>query len=272
MSGVLACNGLQTMHILFWPVRVLLTVLSFSTIALALPAQAAGNAWYENPQIVVELYTSQGCSSCPPADRLITNLTGCDRIHPLGFHVDYWNYLGWKDEFADKAYTQRQVRYANEFGNSTIYTPQIIVQGERDMVGSYEREVTAAIKKTASRLDENRFRLDPRTMRISGIRPGKALTLTLVQFDPGVHRIAIGAGENRGRNIEYVNVVTGIREFKLRTSANNSVKIPNVAANIVRNADQSISLLLHEQDSQRILSSWVRHAKTWDRQDCLEDL
>src|SRR5438046_1978213 len=88
--------------------------------------------------VVLELFTSQGCSSCPPADRLLGSYTNQENVIPLSFHVDYWNHLGWKDPFSNAAFSQRQETYANAFASSGVYTPQVIINGQKEMVGSDE--------------------------------------------------------------------------------------------------------------------------------------
>jgi len=95
--------------------------------------------------IVVELFTSQGCSSCPPADRLLAQLADDGRVAPLSFHVDYWDELGWVDPYAKPAWTQRQRVYAKALGDDRVYTPELVVGGKTGMVGSNKSQVTSAI-------------------------------------------------------------------------------------------------------------------------------
>jgi hypothetical protein len=95
--------------------------------------------------VIVELFTSQGCSSCPPADRLLSKLGQDPRVIPLAFHVDYWNYIGWTDPFSSKAWSQRQQGYARAFHSNRIYTPQLVVSGRTEVVGSNESGVRRQI-------------------------------------------------------------------------------------------------------------------------------
>src|SRR5882757_9487139 len=112
------------------------------------PAEAG-----ERP-IVVELFTSEGCSSCPPADALLAGLASRPEVLALSFHVDYWDRLGWKDPFSSPEATQRQHRYAELLGTSTVYTPQIIVDGKWQAVGSDRSEVERALDAARRNGDE----------------------------------------------------------------------------------------------------------------------
>lgn len=104
--------------------------------------------------VLVELFTSEGCSSCPPADAIfaslgkVTNLDEAEVI-PLAFHVDYWDRLGWKDPYSSKEWTERQNQYARTLGNAQIYTPQMIIDGKNEAVGSRQEDVSASIRKAA---------------------------------------------------------------------------------------------------------------------------
>ena len=109
-----------------------------------LPCAATDSAPARTP-VVVELFTSQACSSCPPADRLLTEIGSRDDIIALAFHVDYWNHLGWQDPFSSSEWSQRQQRYAETLFRGRVYTPQIVVNGRTHLVGSRRHEVEATI-------------------------------------------------------------------------------------------------------------------------------
>ena len=108
------------------------------TIGFAAPIRADG-------PVVVELFTSQGCSSCPPADAMLHELADRTDVIALALHVDYWDYIGWKDEFADPNYAKRQRGYAVEAGRRSVYTPQMIINGTTDIVGARPMELSKAI-------------------------------------------------------------------------------------------------------------------------------
>jgi hypothetical protein len=184
-------------------------IVSLAFIASLSPAAALA----ADRPVVVELFTSQGCSSCPPANALLNELSRSRRdILPLAFHVTYWDQLGWKDPFSLQAATQRQAQYGNRFGDGS-YTPEIVVDGSAGVVGSSRGEVGSAIE---------RAKRDGRTAAVvnvakdgdgvsiqigSGSGNGRVL---LIGFDHQ-HTTSIGRGENGGRTLEEFNVVRSIR-------------------------------------------------------------
>jgi hypothetical protein len=184
-------------------------LISFAIAAVLGPlaAQAA-----DRP-VVVELFTSQGCSSCPPANAYLNELARERRdLLPLAFHVTYWDRLGWKDTFSLDAATDRQARYGARFGDGS-YTPEIVVDGMSSHVGSYRNEIGAAIEgakrqsQIAATID---IRNDGGRLRIGvggGSGRGKVL---LIGFDRA-HQTAIRRGENGGRTLDESNVVRSIR-------------------------------------------------------------
>ncbi|SFI86091.1 DUF1223 domain-containing protein [Albimonas pacifica] len=194
--------------------RAVAAALPLAPALLALPALLApAPAPAEEPPApltVVELFTSQGCSSCPPADELLAELAARPDVLALSLHVDYWDYLGWKDAFAMPAFTKRQVAYGEAAGARSVYTPQIIVQGDARMVGSHRDKVLAAVADAAEA---------PRVAAISIREAGEGLEVRvrpLVAGAPGgvlwfvtFHTpapILIPKGENAGREVQYRNV------------------------------------------------------------------
>jgi len=166
-------------------------------------------AWAETRPIVVELFTSQGCSSCPPADALLGELAQNPSLIALGFHVDYWDRLGWKDPLSAPGSTARQHDYARQFGNNEVYTPQMVVDGTRAVVGSNRAAVASAIATAQPEAAASvRFAEDGRSVEIgAGAGHGRVL---LVSF--ALRRTnAVERGENAGSMAVDIHGVTGVR-------------------------------------------------------------
>lgn len=162
--------------------------------------------------VVVELYTSQGCSSCPPADQLLTELSKRQDVIALALHVDYWDYLGWKDNFGSAAYSNRQRAYAKAASKRTVYTPQVVVQGANFAVGHRAHDVTDLITHHANHSDmvELDLQRDGDVLTISAkVSEGNVgrSVIQLVRYEPK-QIVKIRGGENSGREITYTNIVT----------------------------------------------------------------
>lgn len=169
---------------------------------------AAPSAWCETRPVVVELFTSQGCSSCPPADALLGKLAQRPDVIALGFHIDYWDRLGWKDPLSSEDATARQRTYARRFNGGQVYTPQMVVDGTREMVGSDQGAVASGIRAAQPEAAAPvHFSNDGRRVSIG---PGRGSgTILLVRFVR--HRTTrIGAGENASRTAEDSNAVKTI--------------------------------------------------------------
>ncbi|MGI9382333.1 MAG: DUF1223 domain-containing protein [Methyloligellaceae bacterium] len=166
---------------------------------------------------VVELFTSQGCSSCPPADALLEKYAARDDVIALSLPVDYWDYLGWKDTLASPAYSKRQRDYARTRGDSQVYTPQVVVNGVAHAVGSDKRTIDRQISRTIKRQARVPVRLRPDGEKVvieTGAAPdglGNASGTIWLALVKKSEKVTIQRGENRGRKITYFNVV---RELK----------------------------------------------------------
>lgn len=166
--------------------------------------------------VVVELFTSQGCSSCPPADALLGELAQRPDVVALAFHVDYWDYIGWKDPFASPATTARQRQYAGTLGLRIVYTPQMVVDGRIDVVGSYRREVESAIETSAARPKlavriEDDGQGGHRAVIPAG-DSGEEATIWLAILD-SQQETKVGRGENGGRTLREFNIVREWRQI-----------------------------------------------------------
>ena len=178
---------------------------------------APGAASAANVKPVVELFTSQSCSSCPPADALLVELARREEVIALSYHVDYWNYIGWADPFSSKESTMRQRGYREELKLRYVYTPQIVVDGVGDAVGSSKAKVSALIEMARKR-EKVRVTLatEPdgagRVQIASGMHRGAPATVWAVIYDKS-HTTAIARGENAGVTITNANVVRVIKKI-----------------------------------------------------------
>lgn len=171
----------------------------------------AARAQNDSP-IVIELYTSQGCSSCPPADAFLRELVTREDVLPLALHVDYWDYIGWDDSFAQESFTRRQKAYARAFRERMIYTPQMVVGGLHDEVGTRPMAILDLIDRHKAAREDVELTVSRSGDELSvqaeagaGVEPG--FVVQLVRFQPEA-RVEITRGENAGLTIDYANIVT----------------------------------------------------------------
>ena len=166
-------------------------------------AQAAGRS----VPTVVELFTSQGCSSCPAANANLIKLRGRSQVLPLSFAVTYWDRLGWKDTFGKPEFTRRQAIYETPLGREGPFTPQMVVNGAHDGVGSSFEEVESLLART-SPVSGPSIHLEQGLVSIGrGSAPAGGADIWLVRYDPAIVDVAIGRGENSGRTLPHTNVV-----------------------------------------------------------------
>jgi hypothetical protein len=161
---------------------------------------------------VVELYTSQGCSSCPPADRIFEQIADRDDVIALALHVDYWDYIGWKDDLGSPAYTARQRGYLHQWQARNVYTPQMVVAGVKELVGSHPVVAMDAIASLPASGNPVQVQLrrdgDVATITATAIGPVPPQALVqIVRYVPNITR-QITKGENAGKTVVYRNVVT----------------------------------------------------------------
>lgn len=194
---------------------------ALAVLLLLLPQAAAAQT---RAPVVVELYTSQGCSSCPPADALLAELAGRDDLIALSLHVDYWDYIGWPDPFADPAHTARQRAYARRMTRRTVYTPQIVVDGTYDVIGSRRTAVANAIAMAAETPPAVAVALSHTAVRIAaGTSPPEGAAIWLAVWDAWQEN-EVARGENAGRRLGHAHVV---RRFqRLGTWNGQAVELP----------------------------------------------
>lgn len=187
--------------------------------------------------VVLELFTSQGCSSCPSADKLLSEFIDQSGnrdlpIYGLSFHVDYWNRLGWKDPFSTSEFTERQYSYAEKFGNRGVYTPQMVVNGKTEFVGSSKRQASSAIRTALAKSpsiqieamevsrSKNNISLSYRTDKAP-----KGAIINIAVVERGI-ATDVTRGENRGRKLEHDNVVRVFEQQTISTAGKVSLKLP----------------------------------------------
>lgn len=183
---------------------------------------------------VLELFTSEGCSSCPPADELIARIqkeAGDKPVYILAFHVDYWNRLGWKDAFSQPGFSKRQYQYHRLF-TSQVYTPQLIINGNSEFVGSDEHEISDALKQNLNgrpstilnikaQQESGVLKLD---YEVKGKTNGDQLVIALVQKNA---TSKVNAGENQGRVLSHVQIVRDLQTFDLKQNGRQSIQLPS---------------------------------------------
>lgn len=176
--------------------------------------------------VVLELYQSQGCSSCPPANANVNKLADRPDVLALSFAVTYWDRLGWKDRFARPAYTERQWDYAKANRRGRVYTPQIIVNGGAPIVGDIAMEIDKVIAERGA--PSGGPRLAIKTARVDvGEGPTKRpATIWLVRYDPGTVNVPISTGENAGRTLPHRNIVHELVPLGQWTGKAVSVPLP----------------------------------------------
>lgn len=189
---------------------------------MTLPLVSRQTRAASKPLVVVELFTSQGCSSCPPAEAYLGELAERDDVLALEYHVDYWDYIGWKDPFADPAFTERQRQYNHRLGSRYNYTPQMVIDGRDHEVGSRRSAVDARIeaagmKRMMSDAEPPTLAMAPTsdgglTVRLDGAPPEPgAYRVLLVGFDQR-HETDVSRGENTGKRLVNAHVVRGLME------------------------------------------------------------
>ncbi len=155
---------------------------------------------------VVELFQSQGCSSCPPANANVNAISQRSDILALSFAVTYWDQLGWKDTFAKPQYTERQWEYARGLHHDEVWTPQVIINGRTDIVGTRRKDLEDAIVKADRGLGGPNITITSSTVEVSG-SVGEPADVWLVRYDSKTVDIAISRGENNGRTLPHKNIV-----------------------------------------------------------------
>lgn len=207
---------------------------------------------------VLELFTSQGCSSCPPADKILGNYISKSNVIPLSFHVDYWDRLGWKDPYSAHEYSQRQYKYASEL-KTDVYTPQLIINGQSEMIGSDADKISSTLSKVFSEEPDATLTIQkavPDNGKINinfeaeGNTGNARLNIALVEKKTTT---SIKSGENGGVTLMGYNVVRNFSTLnKIANGENNaSIEIPSSAD--LKN--MAVVLFLQQKDNHKITAA-----------------
>lgn len=217
-----------------------------ATVAAAISTTALAGEPAAKPTHVVELFTSQGCSSCPPANRFITKLSEEPSMLALTYGVTYWDYLGWKDTFGDPEFTKRQREYRDAFGASNVYTPQIILGGSAHSPRYSKRDVAGvALPETGVGLSFTRSG----DLLMVETETDADIIVDVVCFTPGDQTVDVKRGENRGRKMTLTNVVTDIHTLKWEGQSG-TILMPE-------SDDTKFAVLVHDRETARILDAAV---------------
>jgi len=212
---------------------------------------------------VVELFTSEGCSSCPPADDLLHKIKreaekSGNQVYTMAFHIDYWNYLGWTDEFSSQEYTQRQKAYARNFG-SGVYTPQMVINGRWEFVGSNSVKARSNIEDELTRRPKTKVELDhrwapkDRVLEVGYMIEGQSVDSDLIFaiLESKLQR-EILKGENRGRTLKHENVVRILQTVEIDKMVGQwKIQIPLD----VKIASSGLLVLVQEKDYGEIIGA-----------------
>ena len=225
--------------------RKFVAVSSLGALALAVSLGAAA----AQTLTVVELFTSQGCSSCPPANANLIKVKDHPGVLALSFNVTYWDYLGWKDTFGRQEFTQRQVTYEPALGHDGTFTPQVVVNGHADVVGAAPGEIQNLIS-SAGHISGPSLSLDGGKVSIgAGSAPGGRADVWLVRYGKGVIEVPVARGENTGRTLPHANVVHSLE--KLGSWSGDATSLPLPAAS----GGLSTAVLVQTQGGGPILAA-----------------
>lgn len=229
----------------------ILTLVAGAVVAIESQTPKPGDA-----PVVVELFTSQGCSSCPSADALLRRIQQDPKLRgkviPLAYHVDYWNHLGWRDPFSSREWSQRQGDYVRAMKLSSAYTPQIVVNGAREMVGSNSMQVYRAIEEESRRKHEGSVtvRIDGAQAIVSAKPSRDDVELVIVTFEDGAADTNVARGENSGRTIVNDAIVRSLTRIDAKAGRAIEQRLPLAGAN-------GAAAFLQQKGTRRIVASAV---------------
>ena len=194
-------------------------------IIAAVAAIGLGGGAQAQPVQVVELFTSQGCSSCPPANDAVAKISARPDILALSFGVTYWDNLGWKDTFAQPKFTDRQWDYAHGFHRAQVATPQVVVNGRVDTIGGSVGEIDQALRRAPLAAGPD-VMLSGGAAVVTGAAPARPADVWLVRYDPRVVQVPVKRGENTGKTLPHKNVVKELTRLGQWSGGQKGFSIP----------------------------------------------
>ncbi|MBZ9672219.1 DUF1223 domain-containing protein [Mesorhizobium sp. ES1-3] len=184
------------------------------------------------PLTVVELFTSQGCSSCPPANANLIKVKDRPGVLALSFNVTYWDYLGWKDTFGKQEFTQRQVSYEPPLGHDGPFTPQVVVNGHADVVGAAPGQIEHLIAATGKTGGPSLSLGGGKVAIGAGSAPGGKADVWLVRYTKGIVEVPVARGENTGRTLPHANVVHALTKLGSWSGEAKTLDLPAASAGL----------------------------------------
>ena len=232
-----------------------------SLVLLSMPGLVSV-AWAETP-VVIELFTSEGCSSCPPADALLVDLShksppSGTKLILLGEHVDYWNYIGWTDRFSSAQFSQRQNDYARHLHLASVYTPQMVIDGHVDLVGNGAAEVYQDIGKAAKESKPAQVSLrweSPQKLHIAVQAPAGDRAKVLLAITEDGLSTAVGRGENTGRTLQHAAVVRQLKELGTASNGQFETSVDVPAHSDWNPAKLKVAVLVQQSSTGKILGA-----------------
>ncbi|MBX9614424.1 MAG: DUF1223 domain-containing protein [Caulobacteraceae bacterium] len=207
--------------------------------------------------VVVELFTAQGCAGCPAANQVVEALSEDPGVIALTYAVDYWDYLGWPDTFARPEFARRQRDYQAAMRLRSVYTPQIVIDGRRQVSGAEGEAIQTAVEEEAARRvfpPQIQFRDGDDAVGIgSGRAPAGGAEVWAVTYRPGLQTVAVAGGDNRGRSVRHVNVVEGLTRLGEWTGRPILLALPGDA-----DPETRVAVLVQGRDDRRILTAALR--------------
>lgn len=240
--------------------RLILQRLAAAALILAVSpgvmAQEPASSPVSRPKAVVEMFTSQGCGYCPPADEVLAELARKGEVVALAYHVDYWDYLGWRDTMANADNTVRQQEYSRAFGSRSVYTPQAIVNGRQQMNGARRGKLEEAIAHMDGANDglsvDLSISYEGSTVVIetgAADRPVRNAQLVVVYFEPAT-RVKIEHGKNAGREMTYWHAVSGFHSAGMWHGRKTRIELP--ANETARKGAGGCAVLLQEMGEKNV--------------------